>query len=221
LFGESGLLVRDQELVIQSAKFGLESNLFDLVAFFLQNVSQATAILLEIRSDLPGQAKVGLAIIEHGSMFRFLFDFTSPGLENAVEDGNGEGRWNAEEFARIAGQSGFDCGSADIQVIRSDLCFAALFEDAYEPGGEFEGSGRLARLLAIAVLPRTLQGRKPLSRLGEPVLDCEKRVAGGFGVDLQIRRVGRSIEDVEQRNLSGRDSGHRHGEKGARDRKDE
>jgi hypothetical protein len=119
-----------------------------------------------------------------------LFDFAPPGLENAIEDGNGEGRRNAEEFARIASQSSLDRSSADIQIVRSDLCFASLFENAYEPSGEFEGDGRPTRFLAIDFLSCAFQGRQPLSGFGKRVLDDEKRVDVAFRSPFRLRWVG-------------------------------
>jgi hypothetical protein len=119
-------------------------------------------------------------------MLRLLIGFSSPRLKNAVQDRNGEGRWNAEEFARIARESRLDRGQADIQVVRSDLCFASLLEDTDEPRRQFEGGGGSIGRRVFPSLSCAFERAESLSRLGESLLDCEKWIAFLFLVGSSV-----------------------------------
>lgn len=138
-------------------------------------------------------------------MIRFLLDAAAPRLQHAVEDGNGEGRWNTEELTRITRQAGFDGGPADAQVVCSDLYFAPLFENPDESCSKFIGDRRLGGLASVACLSRPFEGGQSLACLGERVLDCEEWIAAGCRLRVFSCWLGRPFEGVEHRNLRGRE----------------
>jgi len=157
LRAEGRLLPGDVEPVLESTQIGLQADPFELVLLSLQDVTQATSVLVERLHAFFGEPEIGATILEHASVLRFLLGRVLPGLQHAVEGWNRKGGRVGDDFARVARESGFDGGAAQLEGAGPDLGLTPLFEYADQACGKFcTGRGRGQVALGFA---RSLQRR--------------------------------------------------------------